>query len=95
MAICKGCGAKIIWIGKMPCDPAPVTYWAVEKGRGRIVKRDGTVVSCEFEGEPAKASGTGYVSHYATCPQGPAFRRKERKKAAKATEQTSLFDELG
>lgn len=31
-AVCRGCGAPILWIttpgGKsMPCDPKPVVYW--------------------------------------------------------------------
>ena len=35
MATCKGCGAEIIWIGKMPCDPERVPYWAKEKAKGK------------------------------------------------------------
>ncbi len=74
--MCKGGGAKIIWIGKMPCDPRPVTYWAKPKAPGKVVTPNGELISCVFEGDLQKATGVGYVSHWATCPQAGKFRRK-------------------
>ena len=78
---CRGCGAKILWIqtaaGKsMPCDPEQVTYWEKPGAAGKIVTPNGEVISCEFEGDPAKATGIGYVSHFSTCPDAGKFRRK-------------------
>ena len=78
MAKCKACGAEIVWIGKKPCNPEPVTYWQKPKGRGRVVTPNGEVISCEFSGDPNKATGIGYVSHFATCPFADAFRRSRR-----------------
>lgn len=77
MAKCKGCGAEIIWIGKMPCDPERVTYWAKPKAPGKVVTPNGEVISCVFEGDLQQATGVGYVSHWATCPQAGKFRRKK------------------
>lgn len=76
MAKCRGCGAEIIWIGRMPCDPDPVTYWEKPKARGKIVTQDGMVVSCEFAGDIKDASGIGYISHFSTCPCAGQFRRR-------------------
>lgn len=81
MARCKGCGADIIWIqtlgGKsIPCDPQPVTYWEKAKAPGKVVTPHGEVLSCVFEGDPDKATGIGYISHWSTCPCAERFRRK-------------------
>ena len=82
MAKCKGCGAEIIWImspaGKMiPCDPEPVIYWQKPKAKGKVVTKNGMVISCDFEGDMAKSTGIGYVPHWATCPKAGEFRRKK------------------
>ena len=81
MAKCKGCGAKIIWIGtpggkSIPCDPEQVMYWEKAKAKGKVVTPNGEVLSCEFSGDPNKATGLGYVSHWSTCPKAGQFRRK-------------------
>ena len=77
MAKCKGCGAEIIWIGKIPCDPEQVTYWEKAKAKGKVVTQTGMVLSCEFSGDLNKATGVGYVSHWSTCPCADQFRRKK------------------
>ena len=80
---CRGCGAEIEWVktaaGKnMPCDPKPVPYWAREGAAGKvIVPRDGTVVSCDFEGPRYELTGFGYISHFSTCPKAKGFRKKK------------------
>lgn len=79
--ICRGCGAEILWIqtpgGKsMPCDPEQVTYWEKSDAAGKIVTPNGQVISCVFGGDPAKAIGIGYVSHFSTCPDAGKFRRE-------------------
>lgn len=81
---CKGCGAAIMWIktsaGKsMPCDFAPVPYWANENGKGRVVTPSGLVRACDLYGEPGAETGKGYISHFATCSKAGQFR-KERSK---------------
>lgn len=83
MANCKGCGAEIIWImspaGKViPCDPIEVPYWQRSKAKGKIVTRNGEVISCELYGDPETVTGIGYIPHWATCPKAGEFRRKER-----------------
>lgn len=83
MARCKGCGADIIWIqthgGKsIPCDPQPVTYWEKAKALGKVVTPNGEVLSCVFEGDPDKATGLGYISHWSTCPCAERFRKEKK-----------------
>lgn len=79
---CKKCMAPIVWIemtsGKlMPCDATPVYY--IEKrrhGSKRIVTPNGEVLSCEYTDDPARATGTGFVPHWSTCPNADSFRKK-------------------
>ena len=84
MAYCRGCGAEIIWIenmyGKIPCNPKPVMYWEKEKAKGKVVTPNGQVISCEFSGDPSKATGMGYISHDSTCPVADRFRYPRRGK---------------
>ena len=80
---CRGCGKQIIWTrtpaGKsMPCDPELVTYWQKAGGSQKIVTPGGEVLSAELTGDPEKATGRGYISHFATCPESDKFRRKAR-----------------
>ena len=79
---CRGCGAEILWVktagGKsMPCDPGLTPYWEQPRAAGKVVTPNGEVISCVFEGEPAKTTGLGYVSHFSTCPEADKFRRKK------------------
>lgn len=78
---CRGCGAPIVFIrtpgGKaMPCDAEPVTYWQDALGLYKIVTPNGEVVSAKLEGDAQKATGIGYMSHFATCPAADKFRRR-------------------
>ena len=80
MAKCKSCGAEIAWIEtvggkKMPCGAQMVTYWERAKAKGKIITPNGEVLSCVFEGELSKATGIGYVPHWATCPNAERHRR--------------------
>lgn len=83
MSACKACMAAIVWIktpaGKsIPCDATPRYY--IEKprvGSKKIVTPNGQVLSCEYTEDPAKATGVGYVPHWATCPYARQFRRKQ------------------
>ena len=53
MATCKGCGARIVWIGmlggkSMPCDPDPVTYWEKAKAKGKVVTQTSVGNVCKL-----------------------------------------------
>ena len=81
MTTCKGCGATIRWLqtknGKnIPCDPLPVGYREREKAKGKVVTRDGRIVSCDFTNEPGAL--TGYIPHWATCPKAADFHRRKK-----------------
>ncbi len=79
---CRGCGAEIVWIktekGKsMPCDPLLVPFWERPGAVGKVLlPRSGRVISCDFEGPRELMTGFGYVSHFRTCPEARAFKRK-------------------
>ena len=60
----------------MPCDREPVTYWQARSGSQKIVTPNGEVVSAELSGDPNKATGIGYVSHFTNCPRSNDFRRR-------------------
>ena len=80
-AVCRGCGAPILWIttpgGKsMPCDPKPVVYWRRRGAPEKIVTQNGEVVSADLNGMPGLETGVGYVSHFATCPRARDFQRR-------------------
>ena len=78
---CKKCGAKIIWIktiaGKnMPCNPEPIKYWEKLGAKWKIVTPNGEVLSCEYEGDPEKATGMGYTPHFGNCTEKQKGKRK-------------------
>ena len=80
MSRCKSCGAEIRWIkmtsGKsMPVDVDPVKYWARPGAAGKVITQNGEVYSCNFEGDPSRATGKGYISHFSTCPYADRHRR--------------------
>lgn len=82
MSACRGCGRPILWIRtaagrSMPCDPELVTYWQRAGGREKIVTPNGEVLSAELAGAPDRATGLGYISHFATCPERDRFKRRQ------------------
>ena len=60
----------------MPCDPKQVTYWKKPGGSQKIVTPNGEVVSGEIEGDLNTATGIGYISHFATCPNASQHRKR-------------------
>ena len=65
---CRGCGAEIGFIKTVA---------------GKIVTPNGEVLSAERPADPQKATGIGYISHFATCPASDSFRKprkSDRKK---------------
>ena len=81
---CRGCGAEIIFIrtvgGKtIPVNPEEVAYEQKAGGSLKIVTPNGEVFSAEQPADPQKATGIGYISHFATCPNADSFRKKRKK----------------
>lgn len=82
MARCKACGAEIIFIktrigGKlMPCDADPVYYGPGKEDKVMTNQRE--IISCRILPDAHGAIGTGYVTHFATCPFADDFRRKNK-----------------
>ena len=69
-AICRGCGAPIVWAvlengTKVPLDPKPPVYHT------GTLRPDG--------GVNATRDREALVSHFATCPQANQFSGKGRK----------------
>lgn len=87
MAKCKGCGAEIDFIrtptGKlMPVDMEPVPFWQKDGAPGKIVKRNGLLVSAVFKEEEAPAGvhmSIGKIPHWATCPVADRFKKTTTK----------------
>ena len=80
---CKSCGQMVIWIKtqaakNMPCNPEIITYRKQKGGKEKIVTINGEVYSGEIvEAGALDATGIGYISHFATCPN--ASKHRERK----------------
>lgn len=77
---CRSCGAKIRFIkmksGKsMPVNEKIVNYKTDPHGKERIVTPGGDVVACVTGINADEATGFGYVSHFATCPNARNHRR--------------------
>lgn len=85
---CRACGAGIGFIksvaGKtIPVNVEQIVYKQKEGGGLKIVTPNGEVVSAEIPEDPQKATGIGYISHFATCPEADKFRKprkSDRKK---------------
>lgn len=87
-AICRACGARMLFIktknGKtMPVDAEAVRFVPDPAGRNLYVLEDGSVVHGTAPEPDDKDVHTGYISHFATCTE-PNFFRKPRKKTRKA-----------
>lgn len=80
-AVCKGCGASIVWIGtsggkSMPCEAVPVYYKMNAKGKEKIITPNGVVITCDIVHDPDIATGIGYIPHWSNCPKSDTFRKK-------------------
>ena len=80
---CRGCGADIAFIktvaGKtMPVNPEEVAYEQKAGGSLKIVTPNGEVLSAERPADPKKATGIGYISHFATCPAADRFSGRKK-----------------
>lgn len=86
---CRACGAPIGFIksvaGKtIPVDAEPFSYVQKSNGTLKIVTPNGEVVSGELPDDPQNATGIGYISHFATCPEADQFRKKRKSDRKKA-----------
>ena len=77
---CRSCGKRIRFIrmksGKsMPVDDAILNYKVDPKGKERIVTPGGDVVACVTGVSAGEATGFGYISHFATCPNANRHRK--------------------
>jgi len=78
--VCKGCGAKILWIknraGKPePFDAQPTRFLRV----AGETDADGTPIS--FLEAKAFEVQHGHLNHFVTCPKRDFFRKKESANA--------------
>lgn len=79
---CRSCGRQIIWIrtkaGKnMPCDTTLINYKLDGNATDNIVTENGNVIRCNARDiSPEEADGTGYISHFATCPNAARHRKR-------------------
>lgn len=79
-ATCRSCGARIVWIktaaGKsMPCNADLITF---TRGGGpeTFVTPEGKI---ERGKRDRNGALTGYISHFATCPNANRHRRKQKE----------------
>lgn len=80
---CRACGAEIMFIksvaGKtIPVNAEQITYEQKAGGSMKVVTPNGEVISGELAVDPQKATGIGYISHFATCPEADSFRKKRK-----------------
>lgn len=80
---CRACGAEIMFIksvaGKtIPVNAEQITYEQKAGGSMKIVTPNGEVISGELPVDLQKATGIGYISHFATCPEAESFRKKRK-----------------
>ena len=81
MSKCRSCGAEIKFIrlknsGKWnPVDPIKRTI-KKDYGTEVLITDDGEVIRGAFASMEDGANGSGYISHFATCPNANYHRRK-------------------
>ena len=82
---CRGCGKEIAFIktekGKsMPVDPEPV-WIRMEAGGNPFMRADGTYVyghkAGDADDDPDSNLIEAYISHFATCTEPEAFRKRK------------------
>ena len=90
-ATCRGCGKPIGFIktvyGKtIPVDPDAFIYIPGHDGCDTFINADGTTERGWKAPYPAKDTKTGYISHFATCPEADSFRRPRKSDRRRARE---------
>lgn len=84
MTRCRSCGKEIVWVitfsGKrMPVDAGAVSFIA-DSGKEIFVTSNGAVVhGTRIEGGSGRPDvRTGYISHFATCPNADQHRKPRK-----------------
>lgn len=80
MSRCSSCNQEIIWIklksGKYnPVDPYLRTI-VKDDGTETLITKDGEIIHGRFESLDDGANASGYISHFATCPNAHIHRRR-------------------
>lgn len=75
---CRSCGASIIFIlstkgRRIPCDAQPIKFNYELGGPDKVVTKNGEVLTGKIS---ESGSETGYISHFATCPNANQHRRR-------------------
>ena len=90
---CQGCGAEVIWVKtitnrrKMPIDAEPV-WVKLESGGNTFILEDGRCVIGRKIGDayddedPDANLIEAHESHFATCPVGGQFRKRQPRTRA-------------
>lgn len=81
MAICKKCGARIIWIQSkkgrwIPADEGLIPFREDPAGKDMLVTDSGDVIKCSINPEQGTETGMGRIAHWRTCPYADDFRRR-------------------
>ena len=80
MAYCRTCGAEIKFIkmksGKW--NPVDIQKRTVKKDGGKetLITEEGELIRGTFASVEECANGTGYISHFSTCPNASQFRKR-------------------
>lgn len=81
MPKCRRCGAEIMFIrlrsGKYnPVDPCKRTI-IQDGGKEVLITETGEIIRGTFASYDDGANGSGYISHFSTCPFADNFRRNK------------------
>ena len=79
--ICRSCGAPIMWLEHVTTGkPAPIDIQASMDGNIRIgvIPEHYGVLTGQDLADAQERGDELHKSHYATCPQAPAWRAKRR-----------------
>lgn len=91
---CRACGYRIRWIrtknGKsMPCNAQAVRF-TPGGGPETFVTEDGKVERGRRRQDGEK---TGYISHFATCPEADRFRKRDQADDYDQKRHSGLLEE--
>ena len=79
---CRSCGASIKWIRMTSGKAAPVDPYlrtiVINEGKESLITETGIVIRGRFASYDEGANASGYISHFATCPNAAAHRRRAR-----------------
>ena len=75
---CRSCGAPIVFITstkgrRVPCDAQAVKFRRFLGGPDKVVTPNGEVLTGKISED---GNETGYISHFATCPNANAHRKR-------------------